>query len=82
MQQQSKDSSLLAYVQHAGGNNDPEVEVIGAIVKQVLAAQGYVSNKAVILSLIARLETTTDAALQELYRRALERVVGLTPDDA
>ena len=43
--------------------------------------KGTVSNKDIILSLINRLESTTDVTQLDIYRKALEVVVGRTPDD-
>jgi len=40
-----------------------------------------VTNKAVILKLIEKLETTSDPVTQDIYREALELVVSRTPDD-
>ncbi|NIF03810.1 hypothetical protein F3J38_27895, partial [Pantoea sp. Acro-805] len=40
-----------------------------------------VTSKAIILYLIAELESTSDVVQQDVLRSALEIVVGKTPDD-
>lgn len=43
--------------------------------------QGRVTNKAIILYLIAELECTSDVVRLDVLRKTLEIVVGRTPDD-
>jgi len=56
--------------------------VLGAVIKELSAEGTHVSNKAMILKLIEKLETTTDVIQLDVYRQVLEVVVGMTPDDA
>ena len=58
------------------------VQVLGAVIKELSAEGTHVSNKAMILKLIEKLETTTDVIQLDVYRQVLEVVVGMTPDDA
>ncbi|WP_338564888.1 biofilm development regulator YmgB/AriR family protein [Erwinia sp. E_sp_W01_6] len=45
------------------------------------AQGGFVSNKAIILKLLERLETEQDVIMLDIYRNALEMIVQHTPDD-
>ncbi|KOC91925.1 biofilm/acid-resistance regulator YmgB/AriR [Winslowiella iniecta] len=81
MQQSSTESQLSDYIENGGEGHSAEAEFIGAVIKEIVASGKHVTNKAVILKLIEKLETTTDAVTQDIYRDALELVVGRTPDD-
>lgn len=81
MQQNTSESDLQSYLQSTGDLYAQEKEVIGIIVKAVLADRGKVTNKAIIMYLIAELESTTDAEQLDVLRNCLEIVVGRTPDD-
>lgn len=51
-------------------------------IKLELATSGRrVTNKAIMIKLIARLETESDVVKLDIYRNALEAVVFRTPDD-
>lgn len=79
MQQNASGSDIHAYLQDAGDLYAQEKEVIGTIVKAVLADRGRVTNKAIIMYLIAELESTNDAVQLDVLRNCLEIVVGRTP---
>ncbi|MCX0500823.1 biofilm/acid-resistance regulator YmgB/AriR [Erwinia billingiae] len=81
MNQQSTENAILAYFQNEGDLLSDETAVIGTVIREVVAMKGTVSNKDIILSLINRLESTTDVTQLDIYRQALEVVVGRTPDD-
>ena len=82
MQQISPESEILSYFQGGGEKYSHEVQVLGAVIKELSAEGIHVSNKAMILKLIEKLEPTTDVIQLEVYRQVLEVVVGMTPDDA
>lgn len=82
MQQMSPESEILSYFQGGGEKYSQEVQVLGAVIKELAAEGTHVSNKAMILKLIEKLETTTDVIQLDVYRQVLEVVVGMTPDDA
>lgn len=81
MQQNASGTDIQTYLQDAGDLYAQEKEVIGTIVKAVLADRGRVTNKAIIMYLIAELESTNDAVQLDVLRNCLEIVVGRTPDD-
>ncbi|MFO6299969.1 biofilm/acid-resistance regulator YmgB/AriR [Rahnella selenatireducens] len=58
-----------------------ETEVLGAAIRDILNDRGHVNNKAIILHLILKLESTSDVVQMDILRNTLEMVVGITPDD-
>ncbi|MDF7650937.1 biofilm development regulator YmgB/AriR family protein [Erwiniaceae bacterium L1_54_3] len=56
--------------------------MLGLVIRSLMATEGKVSNKAIILSLVGALESTHDAQQADLLRRTLEIVVGHTPENA
>ena len=58
-----------------------ERRVIGEIIRFHFSEKGSVNNKDIILSLVSILETTKDGELLDIYRNALQKVVGHTSDD-
>lgn len=81
MQQNTIESDLHTYLQSTGDQYSQEKEVIGIIVKSLIAESGRVTNKAIILSLIAELESATDIEQLDVLRNCLEIVVGHTPNE-
>ncbi|WP_277976068.1 biofilm development regulator YmgB/AriR family protein [Pantoea endophytica] len=81
MQQNTIESELQNYLQSTGDQYAQEKEVIGIIVKSLIADRGRVTNKAIIMSLIAELESATDIEQLDVLRNCLEIVVGRTPND-
>jgi len=82
MQHSSLDSSIIEYFRSAGDELAQETELLGAVIRDIVADQGRVTNKAIILYLIAELESTSDTVRLDVVRKTLELVVGRTPDDA
>lgn len=81
MQRSSSDSSLIEYFRSAGDQLASETELLGGVIRNIVADQGRVTNKAIILYLIAELESTSDVVKLDVLRKTLEIVVGRTPDD-
>ncbi|NWA64029.1 transcriptional regulator [Pantoea sp. B9002] len=81
MQQNITESDLQSYLESTGDQFTSEKEVIGIIVKSLIAEKGRVTNKAIILRLIEELESTTDIEQLDVLRNCLEIVVGQTADD-
>lgn len=81
MQHSSSDSSIIDYFRSAGDQLAPETELLGAVIRDIVADQGRVTNKAIILYLIAELECTSDVVRLDVLRKTLKIVVGRTPDD-
>lgn len=82
MQQQSTESEILSFFQAEGDVLTQETAVIGMVIREIATKVQHVNNKAIILKLIEKLETTSDVVQLDIYRQALEVVVGRTPDDA
>jgi len=82
MQQQSTESEIIAWFQGGGEKFAQESQALGAVIRDLIASGQLVNNKAIILKLIEKMETTSDVVALDVYRQVLEVVVGLTPDDA
>jgi len=82
MQQQSSEADILEYFKSSGDLYSTETEVLGATIREITAAKGHVTNKAIILHLLAALESSEDVLQQDILRSTLELVVGRTPDDS
>jgi hypothetical protein len=76
------DIELAEHFRNADSTLNPEAAVLDKVIRHVLATEGRVSNKSIILWLIMALETAENSAEAEVLRRTLEIVVGYTPDDA
>lgn len=59
----------------------PETSVLDAVIRDIVVSGKKVTSKAIILYLIAELESTSDLIELDVLRRALEIVVGKTTDD-
>ena len=57
------------------------MEVFGQIIAEILQTGMPVTNKAIITTLIYRLELESDVVQLDIYRHLLELVVNKTPDD-
>jgi hypothetical protein len=75
-------SDVYNYFNNAGELFLSETEVLGAAIRVILAEQGKVTNKAIILHLITQLECTSDVVQLDILRSALEMVVGMTPENS
>ncbi|UYU33456.1 biofilm/acid-resistance regulator YmgB/AriR [Siccibacter colletis] len=82
MQQNSSEKEIVSFFKSAGDQLAQESEVLGAVIRNILADERKVTNKAIILYLIAEMESTTDVVHLDVLRSTLEIVVGRTPDDA
>ncbi|WP_243077797.1 biofilm development regulator YmgB/AriR family protein [Pantoea sp. MQR6] len=81
MQHSTIINNSSASLSDSGDRYSPETQLLNAIVERVEMANGHVSNKAIILFIIAELESSSDHVKQDLLRTLLERVVSKTPDD-
>ena len=75
------DQELAERFRNAGPGLKDEAAILGVIIRNVLASEGQITNKAIIISLIRALESTKDDSQAQLLRQTLEIVVGVTPDD-
>ena len=69
------ESALSEYFRHAGDRFAEESAVFSTAVRCVLASEGHLSNKAIILWLIQTLEATHDVVQADVIRKTLEIVV-------
>lgn len=76
------DNELAAHFRDAGHALSDESQVLDGVIRSILATEGRVTNKSIILYLIMALESTSGSAEADVLRRTLEIVVGYTPDDA
>ncbi|MEG3112874.1 MULTISPECIES: biofilm/acid-resistance regulator YmgB/AriR [unclassified Pantoea] len=75
------DKEIAEYFNAAANKPASEMEILGAVVAEILQAGAPISNKAIISKLIHRLELESDVASLDIYRQLLELVVHKTPDD-
>lgn len=75
------DKEIAEYFNAAANKPAGEMEILGAVVAEILQAGAPISNKAIISKLIHRLELESDVASLDIYRQLLELVVHKTPDD-
>lgn len=75
------DTALSEHFRSAGARLADESEIMSAAISTVMAAEGHITNKGLILWLIKTLETTDDAVKADAVRRTLEIVVAHTMDD-
>ncbi|MFB5746579.1 biofilm development regulator YmgB/AriR family protein [Cedecea sp. P7760] len=73
--------ALSDYIRSSGDRHAEENAAISQAITAILSANKSVSNKAIILWLVDALETTDDVVMCDVYRNALEIVVGHTMDD-
>ncbi|MCQ8227460.1 MULTISPECIES: biofilm development regulator YmgB/AriR family protein [Pantoea] len=76
------DTELAEHFRNADSTLKNEAAVLDRVIRHVLATEGRVSNKSIILCLIMALETAESDAEADVLRKTLEIVVGYTPDDA
>ncbi|KGL58212.1 biofilm/acid-resistance regulator YmgB/AriR [Pantoea ananatis] len=82
MQQSTSDLAIIEFFRSEGEHLAQETELLGRVIRNIVSDEKRVTNKAIILYLIAELESTDDEFHIELLRKTLEIVVGRTPDDA
>ena len=73
--------AIADYFKLPGNSDSAEMEVFGQIIAEILQTGMPVTNKAIISSLIYRLELESDVLQLDIYRHLLELVVNKTPDD-
>lgn len=81
MQQVYSELSVLNFFRNAGESLAQETALLGLVIKKIVAASSEVSNKTVIIQLIAELDQSIDEAYNDVIRNTLELVVSYTPDD-
>ncbi|WP_435930579.1 biofilm development regulator YmgB/AriR family protein [Dryocola sp. BD613] len=75
------DTALSAYFRNAGDLLAEESALLGAAIRSILASDGHLTNKAIILRLINALESVDDVVASDIIRKTLEIVVDHTSDD-
>lgn len=75
------DNALTNYFRNAGDMLAEESLLLGSVVNSIIVSQELLTNKAIILRLMAMLKTTEDAVKCDIIRKTLEIVVNHTIDD-
>lgn len=75
------EAEIVQHFRNAGSKLTAESAILSTVIHEIIAKDLKVTNKAIILHLIALLDCTTDLAEQDVLRKMLEIVVGRTPDD-
>lgn len=73
--------TLSDYFRNAGDLLAEEAIILGGVIRSILAYDGQVTNKAIILRLINLMENTEDVVRKDILRKTLEIVVDHTMDD-
>ena len=81
MQQNEIGPALKQYLNCPDEQYASEAAIIGQIAGALISADGYVTNRSVILALLRELESGSHLAHPDVLRNCLEIVVGHTPDD-
>ncbi|WP_455428012.1 biofilm/acid-resistance regulator YmgB/AriR [Dryocola sp. LX212] len=74
-------TAMSEYFRCAGDLLAEESALLGSAISNILASEGHVTNKAIILWLVNALECTDDVVTADVIRKTLEIVVGYTMDD-
>lgn len=80
-QQSSIGADIIQHFRSGGDALAAETAVLDAVIRDIVIHGEKVTSKAIILHIIAELESTTDVVELDILRSALEIVVGKTPDD-
>jgi probable RcsB/C two-component-system connector, global regulator of biofilm formation and acid-resistance len=80
-QHTSTEASIIQHFRSGGDELAAETAVLDAVIRDIVIHGKKVTSKAIILYLIAELESTTDVGELDILRSALEIVVGKTPND-
>ncbi|WP_258041655.1 biofilm development regulator YmgB/AriR family protein [Citrobacter amalonaticus] len=75
------DSAMSEFFRQASDRLVDESAILETAIASILASDGHISNKAIILWLIGTLERTDDIVTADVIRKTLEIVVGYTMDD-
>lgn len=78
----STEADIIHHFRVAGDRLEAETRVLDAAIRDIVIRGNRVTSKAIIIYLIAELESTTDIVQLDVLRHCLEIVVGRTPDDA
>ncbi|MDZ7280085.1 biofilm/acid-resistance regulator YmgB/AriR [Pantoea eucrina] len=81
MQHSSAEADLIHHFRSEGDRLTAETAVLDSVIRDIVIDGKKVTSKAILLYLIAELESTTDVVKLDVLRNALEIVVGRTPDD-
>ncbi|MTH46038.1 biofilm development regulator YmgB/AriR family protein [Intestinirhabdus alba] len=74
-------AAMSEYFRRAGDRLAEESALLESAIGSILASEGHINNKAIILWLIGALESTDDVVTADVIRKTLEIVVGYTMDD-
>lgn len=77
----STEAAIINHFREAGDQLEAEARVLDAAIRDIVIHGKRVTSKAIIIWLIAELESTTDVVQLDVLRHCLEIVVGRTPDD-
>ncbi|MCE0491050.1 transcriptional regulator [Pantoea sp. Mb-10] len=77
----SAEADLIHHFRSEGDKLTAETAVLDSVIRDIVIDGKKVTSKAILLYLIAELESTTDVVKLDVLRNALEIVVGRTPDD-
>ncbi|WP_312980487.1 biofilm development regulator YmgB/AriR family protein [Atlantibacter sp.] len=75
------DTALSNYFRNAGEMLAEESLLLGTVVNSIIASQELLTNKTIIVRLMAALKTTEDAVKGDIIRKTLEIVVNHTTED-
>lgn len=78
MQQITTKTEIHACIMACGEEYAAEKEVLGKIIKTLLAQRGRITSKALIIYLVGELDSGTDPDELDLLRNCLKLVVGCT----
>ncbi|KFD20032.1 hypothetical protein GTPT_1481 [Tatumella ptyseos ATCC 33301] len=81
VQQTTHEAEITRHFRNAGDKLTAETEVLDAVIADIVMHGRKVTNKAIILYLIAELENSSDPVHLDILRGALEIIVAKTPDD-
>ncbi|ADU72143.1 biofilm development regulator YmgB/AriR family protein [Pantoea sp. At-9b] len=81
MQQSTPEAELIDHFRSGGDKLAAETTVLDAVIRDIVLHGRKVTSKAIILYLIAEIESTSDVVMLDVLRSTLEIVVGRTPDD-
>ena len=77
----SAEAEILQHFREAGDRLEAESRVLDTAIRDIVIHGKRVTSKAIIIYLIAELESTSDVVQLDVLRHCLEIVVGRTPDD-
>ena len=80
-QHTTTEADIIQHFRSGGDALAAETAVLDAVIRDIVIHGKKVTSKAIILYLIAELESTSDVVQLDVLRSALEIVVGKTPDD-